>query len=122
MIHFNPASARILVHTQPTDMRKSFDGLLALSKNVMQADPLRGHLLVFFNRTKTMAKLLYFERGGFCIWHKQLEVGRFGMNWQQPHSTLTWLELQLLLEGADAHVVYRHKRLENPLITPKIGV
>jgi hypothetical protein len=22
-----------------------------------------------------MVKLLYFERGGFCIWHKRLEQG-----------------------------------------------
>lgn len=122
MIPFNPASARIFVHTRPTDMRKSFNGLLALAKNVMQADPLQGQFLVFFNRTKTMAKLLYFERGGFCIWHKRLEEGCFGMDWQRPHITLSWLELQLLLEGADTHVVYLHKRLENRYETSTVRV
>lgn len=122
MIHFNPASARILVHTAPTDMRKSFDGLLALAKNVMHADPLRGHLLVFFNRSRTMAKLLYFERGGFCIWHKRLEQGCFGMDWRNPYASLSWLELQLLLEGADTQVIYRHKRLENPCANPALRV
>lgn len=78
----------------------------------MQADPLQGHLLVFFNRRKTLVKMLYFERGGFCIWHKRLEQGQFGVNWQKPVNALSWLELQLLLEGAETQVVYRHKRYE----------
>jgi transposase len=113
MIGINTGALRILVHKKPADMRKSFDGLLGLARNVMNADPLQGALLVFFNRKRTMVKLLYFERGGFCIWHKRLEAGLFGIDWNRPCESISWLELQLLLEGAESRVIYRHKRLEN---------
>ena len=44
------ANLRIYLHARPTDMRKSFDGLCALVRNVFQADPLDGSLFLFVNR------------------------------------------------------------------------
>lgn len=58
-------------------MRKSFDGLYALTKSVLEQDPLSGHLFVFVNRKRDYAKILYFERGGLCLWAKRLEQGHF---------------------------------------------
>ena len=45
-----PNSVRIYVSTDPTDMRRSFDGLAALAHSVFQQNPLSGHLFVFANR------------------------------------------------------------------------
>jgi len=71
------ADTRVFVSTKPTDMRKSFDGLYALTKSVLEQDPLSGHLFVFVNRKRDYAKILYFERGGLCLWAKRLEQGHF---------------------------------------------
>ena len=76
MLRLAPGT-RVFVSTAPTDMRKSFDGLYALTKSVLEQDSLSGHLFVFVNRKRDYAKILYFERGGLCLWAKRLEQGRF---------------------------------------------
>ena len=55
---FPESHIRILLCAQPTDMRKSFNGLIALVKNHMGEDPLGGHLFVFVNRKRTYLKAL----------------------------------------------------------------
>ena len=42
-----PPSTRVFVATKPADMRRSFDGLLALVREFLGSDdPLSGHLLM----------------------------------------------------------------------------
>jgi transposase len=62
-----PLGSRVFVSTQPADMRKSFDGLIALTKTALQRNPLSGDLYVYVNRSATMVKVLYWTRGGFCV-------------------------------------------------------
>ena len=45
-----PPTVRIFVSTQPADMRRSFDGLAAMTVDVIGQDPLSGHLFVFRNK------------------------------------------------------------------------
>lgn len=70
-----PPSVRIFVAVDATDMRKSFDGLASEAQRVIAQDPLSGHLFVFFNRRRTMVKVLYWDRNGFCLVAKRLERG-----------------------------------------------
>ena len=53
------AVRRILAYREPVDMRKSFHGLVAITKGVLQEDPLSGGLFVFFNRRRNYMKLIY---------------------------------------------------------------
>ncbi len=53
--NINPAT-HISLCTAPIDMRKSFNGLIGIVCNELDADPLAGHLFVFFNRTNTLVK------------------------------------------------------------------
>jgi transposase len=62
-----PPSVRIFVALEATDMRKSFDGLSGEVQRLIEQDPLSGHLFVFFNRRRTMVKVLYWDRNGFCL-------------------------------------------------------
>ncbi len=50
-----PHGVRVFLCTQATDMRKSFDGLIAATKSVIGQDPLSGHLFVFVNRQANRA-------------------------------------------------------------------
>ena len=63
-----PLGTRVFLCVKPTDMRKSFDGLIAATKTVIGQDPLSGHLFVFVNRKSDYAKCLYWSRGGYCLW------------------------------------------------------
>ena len=47
-----PAAVRIFLCTRPTDMRKSFDGLLGMVHEFLGQDPLSGHLFLFLNRRR----------------------------------------------------------------------
>ena len=101
----------ILLCTQPVDMRKSYDGLCALVLNDLQDDPLTGKLFVFINKRKTHMKILYFDRSGYCLWCKRLEQGQFNFRAHADGKrSLTWTDLQLLLEGIEAQKTRQYKR------------
>ena len=66
------APRRIFAYTQPTDMRKSFQGLLALVQRVFTEDPYSGSLFVFVNRRGNYVKILAWDRTGFALYANQL--------------------------------------------------
>lgn len=107
---------RLWLCTAPTDMRKAYDGLVALAKHHLGHDPLSGHGFVFVNRRRTQMKLLYFDRDGFCIWSKRLEQGQFGVRQgRHPESVaLSRAEFEGLLEGLDLEIRNRRKRWSPP--------
>ena len=93
-------------------MRRSFDGLSALVRNELGADPANGHWYVFVNRRRTMLKVLAFDAGGYWVWAKRLEQGRFaalGGCGDRPLA-LTRTGLLALLEGTDIVVRRQRKR------------
>ena len=99
---FPEGRVRVFVHGRPVDMRKSFTGLIALTKHALAQDPLSGHLFVFINRRGDYLKGLYWDRSGFCIWSKRLERGRFIGDWsREVDRQLDVTELKLLLEGIE---------------------
>jgi len=102
---------RVWLYIPPTDMRKSFDGLSALVRQKLSEDPTNGQLFVFINRRRTQLKVLYFEQGGYCLWSKRLEAGRFHFNAQgTDKQTLSWTDIKLIIEGIDLSSVRRFKR------------
>ncbi|MCP4805806.1 MAG: IS66 family insertion sequence element accessory protein TnpB [Proteobacteria bacterium] len=46
-------------------------------RRVLDGAPTSGHVFVFHNRRRTALKLLWWDRGGFCLLYKRLEKGRF---------------------------------------------
>lgn len=99
---FPEGQIRVHLYGQPTDMRKSFDGLQALTRHALKEDPLSGALYVFVNRRATQMKVLYFDRSGFCVWAKRLEAGRFISDWRAVRTReMDWTGLKLLIEGIE---------------------
>src|SRR6266566_4076833 len=70
-------SARIWLAAEATDMRCGFDRLAERVKVVIGEDPQSGHLFVFRSRRGDRLKILVWERDGFLLWYKRLEVGVF---------------------------------------------
>ncbi len=107
-----PSSVRIYFFAVPTDMRKGFYGLSALVK-AAGLNEYSGHLFVFVSRRGDRVKILTWERGGFVLWYKHLQMGRFRRPQIAPDATQVRLEpdqLTLLLEGIDLKSVRRPKR------------
>jgi transposase len=109
-----PPSVRIYVAASPADMRKSFDGLSALARNVVNQDPMSGHLFVWFNRRGDQVRILFWDRTGYAILAKRLERGTYHLA-KKPaegatHVTVDAAELTLLLEGIDLSQAKRRRR------------
>jgi len=97
---FPEGQIRVHLYGRPVDMRKSFDGLYALTRQGLGQDPLSGQLFAFINRRATQIKALYWDRTGFCVWTKRLEQGRFLSDWSRVVTReMDWTDLKLLLEG-----------------------
>lgn len=111
MIAFSPGHRYWLYH-EPTDMRKSFDGLSGLVTSQLQRDPLSGEVFVFVNRRRTHVKLLVWDRTGFVLYYKRLEEGTFEL--PPPGDRLTWSQLILMLEGIAVRSVRYRKRYRLP--------
>ena len=110
---FPEGQVRVWLYTQPTDMRKSYDGLSALVKNTLHEDPANGHLFVFINRKRTQIKVLYFDRSGYCVWSKRLEQGRFQYRSGGADKViLDWTQLKLMLEGIELKNTRQYKRFQ----------
>jgi transposase len=111
------AQTRIFVYREPTDMRRSFTGLVALTESVLEQDPLSGHLFVFFNRRRDRIKILYWGGTGMCIWYQQLERGTFQIPdahtlQQQQRLEIDSSQLSLILSGIDLSSVRQRKRFQ----------
>jgi transposase len=72
-----PGRVSIYVATEPLDLRRSFDGLAAIVREVLRQDPLSGALFLFFNRAADRCKALWWDRSGYCLLYKRLERGTF---------------------------------------------
>jgi len=95
-----------------TDMRKAINGLSVLVDD-LDLDPFSGHMFVFCNRRQTMLKILYWDRNGFCLWHKRLEKHRF--NWPRSIGDVMEIEprsLGWLLDGLRLDQPTAHSSLE----------
>ena len=95
-------TSRILAYNQAVDMRKSFNGLISLTKRELKEDPLSGTLFVFINRRGNYLKSIYWDRTGYCLFAKKLERGRFKFP-RRAESTQELSEqvLKLILDGIE---------------------
>jgi transposase len=114
MLALSP-SATIYFCTKPTDMRKGFDGLLALVKDHLHQDPFAGGLYAFVNRRRDRLKLLAWEGDGLAIYYRRLEQGTYQfpvVDSSKPSLVLSATDLSLILSGIDLLSVKRRKRYQ----------
>ena len=90
---------KILAYSEPVDMRKSFNGLVALVQSELQEDPLSGWLFVFFNRRGNYMKLVTWDRTGYCLFAKRLERGRFRLPSGETKQEISERAFRLILDG-----------------------
>lgn len=113
-----PSTVRVFVATEPVDMRKSFDGLVCATREVIGSDPMSGHLYVYWNRRREIVKVLFWDRTGWCLVCKRLERGRFHFPGGAREGTrsveIEWPELSLILEGIDLRDARRQRRWRAP--------
>lgn len=76
MLQLTPQT-RIFLATEPVDFRKGVDGLAAVCRQALAANPLEGAVYVFRNRSGTALKMLCYDGQGFWLCMRRLSQGRF---------------------------------------------
>jgi transposase len=101
------AQSRVLLAVEPADFRRGIDGLAALCRQRLGADPIDGAIFVFRNRRGTSLKLLQYDGQGFGLCQKRLSQGR--LCWwpatPQASERLSARELQILLWNGNPKTV-----------------
>jgi len=113
---------KVFLAKEPTDMRKSFRSLVAVTEGVLEQEPTSGHLFVFVNARRDMMKILHWDGGGFWIWYRQLERGTFQLPDQQTLNDsaaieMTPSQLSLILDGIDLRSVRQRLRHQRVAVT-----
>ena len=112
MLSLSPG-IRIFVCTQPTDMRKQFNGLYAVVVHSPGGDVMTGDYFVFFNRLRHRCKILYWDRDGLVVWAKRLGRGRFQIPGPGDDASMVEIDgttLAMILGGVDLQSVRRRTR------------
>jgi transposase len=109
-------AVRVMVATRPVDFRKGAEGLAALVRETMQADPFSGAIYVFRAKRADRVKLIFWDGSGVCLFAKRLEDGAF--RWPQIADgviRLSAAQFSALLEGLDWRRVHEAKQVPVPL-------
>jgi transposase len=91
-----------MVATKAVDFRKGAEGLAALVREVMQADPFDGAIYVFRAKRADRVKLVFWDGTGVCLFAKRLEGGQF--RWPKIEDgvmRLSAAQLSALIEGLE---------------------
>ena len=114
-------SMRIWLAAEAIDMRRGFDRLAEYARAVIGADPLGNNLFVFRSRRGDRLKILAWDRDGYVLWYKRLEVGVFKLPRAEANAgsvVLRASELAMILDGIDLSRLKRLPRYERPTESP----
>jgi transposase len=104
-----PSAVRIYLAAGPVDLRRSIDGLSAIVAE-RGHDVYSGHLYVFVSRRGDRIKILTWDHGGFVLYYKRLERGRFRLPERREGATeleIDAMQLAMILDGIDVQRVKR---------------
>lgn len=107
------ATTRVYLYMRNVDMRRSYDGLMAIIQTEFARDIRLGDYFMFVNKRRDRIKIMWWDRDGLAIFMKRLEAGTV----QKPIITsdaksliIDQAQLAMLLTGIDVSNIKRRKR------------
>lgn len=101
------------LYSQPTDMRKGFDGLSGIIRNHLEDNPCSGDVFIFINKRRDKMKLLHWQGISFTLYYKRLEEGTFEVpeyDAQSGSITLSYSQMVMLVDGLSIKNIVKRKR------------
>ncbi len=109
-------AVKVMIATKPVDFRKGAEGLAALVKAEMGADPFSGTIYVFRAKRTDRIKLIFWDGSGVCLVAKRLEDGEFYWPRMQDGAMhLTSAQFSALFEGLDWKRVHAPSETRTPV-------
>lgn len=109
------SSNKFLLYSQPTDMRKSFDGLSGIIQNNLERNPCNGEVFIFINRRRDKIKLLHWQGISFTLYYKRLEEGTFELphyNTNAGSIVLTYTQMVMIVDGLTIKNIEKRKHYQ----------
>jgi transposase len=112
---------RVCLAVAPVDLRRSFEGLAVLVKEVLHEDERSSQIFVFSNQRRNRIRLLYWDGTGLWLLTKRLEAGSFA--WPQVPDGAAKIKLraealEMLLSGIDLKGARLRPWYEDPSVPP----
>ena len=110
---FSLGAARYYLYREPTDIRRSFDGLCGLVTGQLGQNPMSGDVFIFINKPRNRMKLLKWEPGGFVLFYKRLERGTFelpGSSFTGVTQRIGYGELTMMVTGISLKDAKKRRR------------
>lgn len=107
------AENRFHLYSQPTDMRKSFNGLSGLVQNQLGRNPCSGDIFIFINKRRDKIKLLHWQGASFVLYYKRLEKGTFELPRYDAAAgsiSLDYAKLVMIIDGLSIENIQKRKR------------
>ncbi|WP_320167964.1 IS66 family insertion sequence element accessory protein TnpB [Mangrovibacterium marinum] len=95
IFNFNDTT-RFYFYREPVDMRKGIHSLYHLIKTTGNLDALNGDGYVFIGRTRKSLKVLRWQKEGFVLYNKKLELGRYSLPRQVGNTSFFEIENAIL--------------------------
>ena len=113
---FNLSSSnRFHLFNQPTDMRKSFDGLSGIIQNVLDRNPHNGDVFIFINRRRDKIKLLPWQGISFTLYYKHLEKGTFELpeyDLTDESISINYTQMVMIVDGLSIKNIQKRKQYQ----------
>lgn len=95
--------AKVFIHRDAVDMRRGINGLSDIVQSTNMGEMIGPNLFVFCGKRRSSIKVLYFDRSGFCLWQKRLDVDKFPWPKKSTESVVVLSPEQFswLLDGYD---------------------
>lgn len=105
-------TTRFYLYRDPVDMRKGIHSLYHLVQGAKQLNALSGDSFVFIGRNRKSIKILRWQKEGFILYYKKLELGVYSL----PHPVGDELFYEEKNDAIDCLVrVVKHRSSSNEL-------
>jgi transposase len=107
------STTRVYLYLQDVDMRRSYDGLMAIVQAQFARDIRLGDYFMFVNKRRDRVKIIWWDRDGLAIFMKRLEVGTVQkpiVSGDTKSLVIDQAQLAMLLTGIDVANIKRRKR------------
>jgi transposase len=102
----------IYLRTGYTDMRKQINSLAVLVQEELKMNPVSGNLFLFCGKGRSLLRILYWDKNGFCLWSKRLVQDKFPWPLHAGEvKEITRREMRMLLTGIDFFKAHNEKNL-----------
>ena len=112
------SSHRFHLYSQPTDMRKSFDGLSGLVNNILERNPFHGDVFIFINKRRDKIKMLHWQGVSFTLYYKRLGKGTFELpdyDATVKSIGLSYTQMVMIVDGLTVSNIHKRKQYQSSL-------